>query len=345
MYVVPRPEVNDDPLHAVRLASMAVATFALIPFVQPAIPPLLVALPVGLLAGMRKAFDPKKAFGGPIAFIVMVWLMASIVSFARPMPVVLVTIMGLFYFLGFYLIQKTGNPMGMLLLIVTVLMSVMGMSSTAALEVMRDGFTEACIVAAILIPLLYAIFPPAAKENLVEIYTPAPGPHAASALIRAGVLLVMSFWLYTVIDLSNLMLAVAATFVLVFPTRETLFAEAKERTVSTALGACVAAMILFVLTLNAHLPILLGLVFLAGLFFGSRMMRGYYPGMVYQFGMSVTLALVAGALSTQEPAYAAMTRTVLTLVGAVAAAYLTAVLEALFLSRPAHLSEPASLFS
>ena len=24
MYVVPRPEVNDDPLHAVRLASMAV---------------------------------------------------------------------------------------------------------------------------------------------------------------------------------------------------------------------------------------------------------------------------------------------------------------------------------
>ena len=41
MYVVPRPEVNDDPLHAVRLASMAVATFALIPFVQPAIPPLL----------------------------------------------------------------------------------------------------------------------------------------------------------------------------------------------------------------------------------------------------------------------------------------------------------------
>ena len=134
MYVVPRPEVNDDPLHAVRLASMAVATFALIPFVQPAIPPLLVALPVGLMAGMRKAFDPKKAFGGPIAFIVMVWLMASIVSFARPMPVVLVTIMGLFYFLGFYLIQKTGNPMGMLLLIVTVLMSVMGMSSTAALE-------------------------------------------------------------------------------------------------------------------------------------------------------------------------------------------------------------------
>ena len=117
MYVVPRPEVNDDPLHAVRLASMAVATFALIPFVQPAIPPLLVALPVGLMAGMRKAFDPKKAFGGPIAFIVMVWLMASIVSFARPMPVVLVTIMGLFYFLGFYLIQKTGNPMGMLLLL------------------------------------------------------------------------------------------------------------------------------------------------------------------------------------------------------------------------------------
>jgi len=340
MYVVPRPDLNDDPLHAVRLASMAVAAFALIPFVQPAIPPLLVALPVGLMAGMRKAFDPKKAFGGPIAFIVMVWVMSTIVSLTQPLQFLLIAVMGVLYFLGFYLIQKTGNPMGMLLLVVTVLMSVMGMSSTAALEVMRDGFTEACIVAAILIPLLYLIFPPAAKENLVEVYTQSPGPHAASALIRAVVLLVMSFWLYAVIDMSNLMLAVAATFVLVFPTQETFFAEAKERTVATGLGACAAGLILFALTFNAHLPVLLALIFLAGLFFGSRMMRGHYPGMVYQFAFSVTVSLVAGALSTQEPGYAAMSRTLLTLAGAAAAAFATAALEAIFLPRLSHSDQP-----
>ena len=55
------------------------------------------ALPVGLMAGNRKAFDPRKVFGAPIAFLVMVWLMSSLVSLTRPMPMVLIVLMGVLF--------------------------------------------------------------------------------------------------------------------------------------------------------------------------------------------------------------------------------------------------------
>ena len=72
------------------------------------------------------------------------------------------------------------------------------------------------------------------------------------------------------------------------------------------------------------------LLFLAGLYFGTRMMTGREPPMVYQFGFSAMLALVGGSLTSSEPGYAVLTRVVLTLAGAMAAVLLTALLEALF---------------
>lgn len=333
MYVAPRPDPKDDPLYAVRLAAIAVLGFALIPVVQPSMPTLLVALPAGLMAGMRRRFDPVKAFGGPIAFIVMVWFVSTIVTLFQPMQFVLVFLMGILYFLGFYLLQKTGNPFGMLLVIVTALISIMGMSSIPAMRIMRDGFTEACIVAAILIPLVYAVFPPATGERMVEHYVSSPSPHALSALIRTAVLLGISLSLYTVINASNIILAIAPVFVLAFPTRETLFAEAWERSFATILGAGMTAVVLFAVTISAHFVLLLGYIFLAALFLASRMMFGRHSSTVYQFALSVMLALTSGALSTSEPGYAAMTRILLTLAGAIGAAYATALLEALLLPR------------
>jgi hypothetical protein len=324
MYVPPRPNAQDDPLFAARMATMVALSFALVPLVQPALPPLLVALPAGLMAGMRKSFDPAKAFGGPIAFLATTWIVSTLVILFQPLQLVLVLIVGLLYFLGFYLVQKTGNPFGMLLLVITALMSIMGMNSVEAMRLMRDGFTEACIVAAILIPVVYAVFPPISRERLVEDHVPSRGPHALSALIRSVVLLGVSLWLYTVIDLSNIILAIAPVFVLVFPTRETFLAEAWERSFATILGAAMAGLVLFGVRISAHFDLLLGYVFLAALFLASRMMRGRHSSMVYQFSLSVMLALTAGALSTSEPGYAAMTRVLLTLVGAVGAAYATA---------------------
>jgi uncharacterized membrane protein YccC len=172
---------------------------------------------------------------------------------------------------------------------------------------------------------------------MVEIYQPASeGHHVLRAFIRGGVLLLLSFWLYAVLDAANLMLAVAAVFVLVFPTREQLYAEAWERTLATMIGAAISFAILYSFDYMAHFPVLLILVFLGGLFLASRMMNGSHPPMVYQFAFSVMISLVAGALSTQNPVSASTLRIVLTLVGAVGAAFLTALLERLLIGDEAH---------
>ncbi|CAM3829604.1 MULTISPECIES: FUSC family protein [Paracoccaceae] len=337
MYVAPRPHVDDDPLFAVRLSSAAVVGFGLAILLQSPMPMLPPALIVGLMAGMRKAFDPKKAVGGPVAMIIMVILISGLVELARPMPLVLITLTGALCVLSYYIILSTGNPIGMLVAIVAVLMSVMRMSSAVMMDYMRDGFIEASLCALVAIPLLYAVFPPRAKEMMVEIYQPASeGHHVLRAFIRGGVLLLLSFWLYAVLDAANLMLAVAAVFVLVFPTREQLYAEAWERTLATMIGAAISFAILYSFDYMAHFPVLLILVFLGGLFLASRMMNGSHPPMVYQFAFSVMISLVAGALSTQNPVSASTLRIVLTLVGAVGAAFLTALLERLLIGDEAH---------
>ena len=332
MYVAPRPRVEDDPLFAIRLSCGAVVGFLLAIGLQSPLAMLPPALIVGLMAGMRKAFDAKKGIGAPVAMIVMVATLSFIVDLARPMPIVLVMIVWALCVLSYYVILKTGNPIGMLIAIVAVLMSVMRMDSAQAMVFMRDGFIEASLCALFAIPILYMIFPPRAKELMVEIYEPAKeGHHGLRALIRGSVLLILSFWLFSILDSSNMMIAVAAVFVLVFPTTKQLYAEAWERTVATLIGGVMALLILAVFTPIAHFPVLLILVFLGGLFIASRMIDGYYPPMVYQFAFSAMISLVAGGLSTQAPVDATILRIVLTLFGAIAAAFMTALLEQIFI--------------
>ncbi len=108
-------------------------------------------------------------------------------------------------------------------------------------------------------------------------------------------------------------MAMIAAMVIVFPTGARVWDEAFQRIRATLYGSAVALLVLWLFMLSSHLAVILGLIFLSGLFFGSRMLRGPHPSMVYQYGFSVTLALVAGALSTQDPAYASFTRIALTL--------------------------------
>ena len=56
---------------------------------------------------------------------------------------------------------------------------------------------------------------------------------------------------------------------------------------------------------------------LGGPFFASKMMGGRHPPMVYQFAFSVMVAIVGGALTTQQPVDATVLRIALMLVGAV----------------------------
>src|SRR5690554_1618284 len=301
MYVTPRPNVIRDPLYA--------------------------ALPVGLIAAQRDAFNPIKIIAGPVVLILLVFLMTAFVEFLRPMPLVYIGAMWLTYFLGFRLVLNTGAQAGMLIIIVAVLISVMGMNGTAIVEGMRNGFIQAALVGLVLGPVVYAIVP--AQTTLQHKPEPSPssGNTNMGAAIRASVLLGLSFWLYAVMKPTDMMMAVIATMVLVFPTRYAVFFEAKQRVMATFYGSACALIVLWLYTYSAHLVILLGLIFLSGYWLGRGMLYGKQPSMVYQYAFSVSLALIAGSLSTQDPGYATFTRIVLTLVGAFSAAGAVALLD------------------
>lgn len=67
-----------------------------------------------------------------------------------------------------------------------------------------------------------------------------------------------------------------------------------------------ALRVLGLFTLSPHLPILLCLIFLGGLWLASKMLGGPHPSNDYQYAMSVMMSLIAGALSTQDASYAAV---------------------------------------
>ncbi len=339
MYVAPRPLLADDPWFAVRLAVLCVVCFAAVQWIRPVFPALIVSLPIGLLAAQRKRFDPFLAMAAGGTFIVSIWLMTLIVELTRETPVLLLsTAFGIFT-AAFYVIRRTGSPVGMLLLVAAAIMSIMGLKNPALLFAFRDGFTQAAILGTVAIPVLYWIIPPASSHPHVRIPAVAEDHHGAGSLIRASVLMLLCFWLYAVMPASDMILAFAAIYVLVFPTGEQAFTEAKERSLATAYGTLAALIILVAVAWVGHFALLLCLIALAGLFFGLRMMHGYHPSMVYQYALSVTVALVASALSNQSPAYAAIMRILLTSSGAIAAAVLVAVLDSLLLSKP---ERPAS---
>ena len=305
------------------LAYLAVAVF------DPAMPSIIAALPIGLIGGQRRAFTWGNALGGPGAMIVLSYVMVWIVSHLQAMPLVYVGAMWLTYFLCFLMILRTGAQLGMLIIIIAVLMSVMGMNSIAAAEAMRDGFTQASLLSLVLGPLVYALLPARTAELHVSDPQPAPGNVGVGAAIRASLLLLVSLWLYTVLQPSDIMLAMITAMVLVFPTGKAALAEANERVLATLYGGAMTAAVLALVTLMPHLPVLLALLFLGGLWLGQRMLTGRHPAPVYQYALSVALALIAGALSSQDPAYAAFTRIALTIAGAYAATLVVALLDAL----------------
>jgi uncharacterized membrane protein YeaQ/YmgE (transglycosylase-associated protein family) len=327
MYVTPRPTLADDPLYAVRLGLTGALAYAAIPILDPALPPIIAALPVGLIAAQRKAFNPVRMIAAPALMIVLVYVMTWAVEQLRPMPLVYVGAMWLTYFVAFRMILKSGAQAGMLLIIVAVLMSVMGMNGTATVETMRDGFVQAALVAGMIGPLVYLILPARTRALHVDAPVPSPGSIETGAAIRATVLLGLSFWLYTVMQPSDMMMAMIAAMVIVFPTRTAVWSEAGQRVRATLYGGGVAMGVLALFAVSQHLVILLGLIFLSGLYLGSKMLSGPRPSMVYQYAFTVMLSLVAGALSTQDPGYATFTRIVLTMAGAFTAAYLVALLD------------------
>lgn len=242
--------------------------------------------------------------------------------------------MFLIYFLSFYIIVSTGNPVGSFFAIFGVIVSAMGILSYDVMIILRDATIEAAVFCFFAIPILYLLFPARTNEMMAEEYLPGhKSDYAARALIRASVLFGLTVWFYFILDISNMIMGVAAVFALCFPTRETLFSEAIERSIATVMGGLTAFVVLFILSFNGHFVMLLLLMSLVALLFGSLMMNGKRSPTVYQFALSASISLVAGALTNQEPIYSTLTRMILTFGGAIAAAFLTALLETLVLRK------------
>lgn len=329
MYVTPRPKASSDPYYALRLGLTGALAYLAVALLNPALPPIIAALPIGLIAAQREAFNAGKAIAGPIVMILLVYIMTVFVELLRPMPLVYITAMWFTYFLGFRMVLNTGAQAGMLIIIVAVLISVMGMHGTAIVETMRNGFIQAALVSLVIAPLVYTVFPAKTQKQHVDTPTPSTGNNLVGAAIRASVLLGLSFWLYAVMKPSDMMMAVIAAMVLVFPSRHAVLFEAKQRILATFYGSALGLVVLMVYTFTAYLPILLGLIFLGGYWLGQGMLFGKQPSMVYQYAFSVAMALIAGSLSTQDPGYATFTRIVLTLAGALTATSAVALLDAI----------------
>lgn len=335
MYVAPRPIHDDDPHFAVRLSLAVVLTFMIGAVMRSPMMMIYPAMAVGIYAGNLKAFDMGRIAGAPIVITIVLWLSTFVISVLTPYPLVLLIVLLAIYTLAFFIIQRTGNPVGMMLAIFPALVSVMGLDSPQAMFLLRDEMSKAAFVAALVAPLLYTVLPPRASEVHKPEYVPShdEGQYLLRAAIRGFVLLVFSMWLYLVAGSANVMFVVAGVFVLSFPTRKSLFAEAFERTVSTLIGGGVALAILNFAEIAGHAPVILAALFIGTLSLATRMFHGRLPPMVYQFAVSVLVSVVGGGLTTQEPLYNTATRLILTLGGAIAAAFLTALLESLLLRR------------
>ncbi|ETA49423.1 FUSC family protein [Ponticoccus alexandrii] len=313
-----RPSADDDPHYGIRPGLTGPPSYAALPLLDPALPPIVAARLLSRVAAM----------------ITRPWIMTWLADALRPVPLDYVIAMWGLYFAGFLMVLRSGAQTGMLIVIVTVLMSVMGMQGSTTAETIRDGFMQAAFVALVVGPLVYLLVPPRTADKHVDDPLPGHGNAVTGAAIRTTVLLALSVWLYAVMQPTDMMMAVIAAMVLVFPTSRAVFSEAFQRLRATLFGAALALAALMGFTLSPHLPIILGLIFLGGLWLGQKMLFGPHPGMVYQYAFWVILALVAGALIIQNAGHAAFTRIVLTVTGAFSAACAVALLDALTGWRP-----------
>ena len=335
MFVAPRPLIEDDPLFAVRLSIMPLIGLVVAMLLRSPMPMVYPAMMFGLMASNRKAFNPGRVFAAPIVFGGTLWLMSGVVELLQSQPLVLVMVMAMIFFSGFYLIQKTGTSSGMLVIVAAMLMSIMGLGSYVSMDYLRSEMTTAALCSAVFIPILYAILPVRTTELHVDDAAPSTNfGWTTRAAIRTVVMLGYAVYLYTILDISNMMLAIAGMYVLVHSTRQSIWREAGQRSFSVVLGGLMALSILWIMTWVGHLVVLMCLMFLATLWLCNKMMTGRLPPMAYQDAASVMISLVGSGLASSEPSFAFIQRAGLTIMGTLFAALVVSILDRLLVRRP-----------
>jgi hypothetical protein len=272
---------------------------------------------VSLLCGQRGPYSPMKSIITAVMLVVLIWLIFGLCVLTQGMPGVQFVALLLVCYGALYLLMRTGNQLGVMVLLFTAIVGVLFGSSRAAAEAMRDAFTITAIVSAVLIPLLNLLMPPRVG---VAAPPPPPPPELARpafhALLRLAVLAPVLLAFLAGAPTSGLIFLVLVALVLAYPTRQARHTEGWERSISTLQGGLAGVSILVLFTFQAQFPVLLLLVLLAALWFTGRMVSGRGTANTYQLALSVVVVIVSGATVDTHPMETAMTRLALTVTGA-----------------------------
>ena len=331
MYIAPNPRAEDDPWFAVRLACMPIIGLLVGTVLMSPMLTIFPTILTSLMAGNRKAFNPGKVFGAPIALGGGLWVMSGIVALTYQSPPLLIATTGLFYFLGFLLIQKTGSPMGMLLIVCTALTAVMGNGTYQAMQLLRDEMSKALLCYALVAPILFMIFPPKTRDMQVDEYIPSPPEGLLiRTLNRSLVLLGVTVLLYTLIPFNNVVLIIGGMYVLVQSAVTEMAREAYRRVRAALSGGVLALLILSAMEISGHLSTLMFLIFLVVLALGHLMLYGPRRAITYQDAATIMISIVGTSLTSSDPDFAFIQRVGLTLAGVSAGMLLIVFLDNLF---------------
>ncbi|SHK11515.1 Fusaric acid resistance protein-like [Roseomonas rosea] len=317
MAALPRPSRSDDPFFSLRCAIGVTAGLALI---EPlALNPgmILPSMLVSLFCGQRGPYRPVSSIMTAAILAVLIWTIFGLCVLTQGMPAVQFVALLAVCYGALYLLLRTGNQLGVMVLVFTSMIGVLFGNSRAGAEAMRDAFTVTAVVSALLIPLLNLLLPP--RRDAAPI--PPPPPPALErpglhALLRLAVLAPVLLAFLAGAPVSGLIFMIIVALVLGYPTRDAQRTQGRERILSTVQGGLVGIVVLVLFTLQAQFPVLLLLVLLAALWFTERMVAGPRSANTYQLGLSVLAVIVSGATLGTHPLETATTRLLLTIGGA-----------------------------
>lgn len=337
MAALPRPDPLVDPHFALRSAIGITLTYALVEPLGVAPANILPAMAVSQICSQRGDYTPGKTLAGAVVTVAILWGIYGVAILVREEMMVFVCVVMAILYGAFYVLLRTGNPLAILVLVFTTLLSVLAVDSVAAAEAMRDAFTVTSVVTAILVPLLKLLLP--ARQS----GSPAAAPAAASpgeartglqALLRLLALAPILLGLWFVFPRSGIIAPIMACMVLAYPTRAAQRIEAFERLTATLLGGTASLAILLLFSWQAHFPVLFLLIFLVALWFTRRMVDGPSSANTYQVGLTVIAGLVSAGMTSTHPMQDAVQRLVLTFLGTGMALGGLILLESLFVGRP-----------
>lgn len=327
MYIAPRPRMEDDPLFPVRIGALAVICLCAIQVFRPAMSTLMVASPVFLLTAQRGAFNPAVIFSGAMAFGVLTTILVPVFNYTHDMPAVHLIVTFGIYFAGIHFTRQTGSPIGMICIMPALVSAILAVKSGQTLYLMRDCILQTCVVIVVAVPVLYLLIPTRTAKMMPSEAILAEDSDVSGSLLRAAILLLLTFTLFTRLPLSDMALSITGVFAMMFPDHGDMYLRVRDRIIATFFGAGLAVCIALIVDWNGHYIVLIGLVFLACVLIGQRMFDGWFHSAMYQYVIIVMLIVLQTTFSTSDWNRAATLRVAVTLLGGGCGAIFVAAIE------------------